>query len=479
MTPAGNVWGAFCDFRLAMNAYRDGHMIPFVYNMQIPWRPPKDGDGGCRSGVGGIMEQLVAVALLVLIFAISMWREISMGAIAFAVAYLAGTFYWGLTAKDIAAGFPGGMFITLLGVTYLFGIARANGTIRQIVRTVVNAVHGKVVWIPWVFFLLAAAITASGALSIATYSILIPVGLSFARSHRISPLLMGLSILNGTNAGGFSPIAVYFTIVSGVLNDAGVTIQPIPVFIWTFIVNVLLNTVVFFLLDGRALLTGRLQPAEGRTPPTLVIETEQEPATPWTWQQHLTVALFSIMVAAAVFFNLDVGFMALVLAVILAMIQPDEAKKGLLEIGWGVILLIGGMVTFINMLDNEKTGVIDQLAQSVAGVGTPVIAALLMLIVAAIVSAFASTNAMFVVLVPLAAPLLVGGEITQLGFAIALCISASVVDSSPFSTAGALIIANTEEHQTDRTFKGLVIWAFSMIPVAPLLSWLAFIVFFS
>ena len=73
---------------------------------------------------------------------------------------------------------------------------------------------------------------------------------------------------------------------------------------------------------------------------------------------------------------------------------------------------------------------------------------------------------------PLAAPLLVSGEVSSLGFAIALCVSASVVDSSPFSTAGALVLANTEEHRQQRTFRGLATWAFSMIGIAPVLTWL-------
>jgi Na+/H+ antiporter NhaD/arsenite permease-like protein len=418
------------------------------------------------------MSQLVAVLLLVFIFALATWRNISMGAVAFVAAYFAGVFYFDLTAAEVASGFPGSMFITLLGVTYFFGIGRANGTVGQIVQSVVNAVRGNVVWIPWVFFLLAAGITASGALSIATYSILIPMGLAFARSHRISPLLMGLSILNGTNAGGFSPIAVYFTIVSGVLHDNGVEIEPIPIFIATFLVNVLLNVFCFFLLDGRVIMKNRLN--RGQASPAPSIAAAPSNPTVWTHIQLVTIGLMICIIIGGVGFGLDVGFLALTAAVILAVVSPEDASRGLIEIGWGVILLIGGMVTYINMLDTA--GVIDELAQSVAGIGTPLFAALLMLFIAAVVSAFASTNAMFVVLVPLAAPLLVAGDVSSVGFAIALCLSASVVDSSPFSTAGALVLANTDEHRQQRTFRGLAAWAFSMIGIAPVLTWIFFVV---
>ena len=59
---------------------------------------------------------------------------------------------------------------------------------------------------------------------------------------------------------------------------------------------------------------------------------------------------------------------------------------------------------------------------------------------------------------------------------IALCIAASAVDSSPFSTGGALVVANTEEEKREKTFRGMMIWGMSMIVAAPLLAWLLFVV---
>lgn len=354
----------------------------------------------------------------------------------------------------------------------MFGVARTNGTIQQIVRSLVRLVHGKVSLIPWVFFMLAAAITASGALSLATYSILIPLALSFARSHKVSPLVMGLSILNGTNAGGFSPIAIYWVIVDNVLVDNGIHVQPMPVFWWTFVVNVLLNIGACLLFSGRN--GDRLGLTPTRTTGEGLEGNSSVDGQRWTWQQLLTMALFAAMVVGAVFFHLDVGYTAFCIALVLAVIDPAAGKEGTKEIGWGVVLLIAGIVTFINML--ETAGIVTLVANNVAHIGTPLLAALLMLVVAALTSAFASTNAMFVVLVPLAAPLLLTGRVELLGFVIALCLSASTVDSSPFSTAGALMLANTEQYLYDRTMKWLMTWAFSMIVIAPVSTWLAFLV---
>lgn len=428
------------------------------------------------------MNELIAVVGLVLIFALSMWRKINMGAVALVIAFLAGVFVFGQTGQEIAAGFPGGLLVTLLGVTFLFGTARANGTVDQIVGSAVGAVRGRVALVPWVFFLLAAIITGSGALSAATNAILIPIGLAFAQRYRISPLLIGLSIINGTNAGGFSPIAVYFTIVDGALSQIGITVDPVGLFVWTFIASFILNVAAFLILGGPSLLRrGResdeavgVHAGDGDRPGIVTTTLATLKASRWTLQKVITVALMLTVLVGALVFKLDVGFLALGAAVILCAVFPGHTKAAMDQIGWSVILLIGGIITYIAVL--ERAGVIEGLANSVAGVGVPLVAALLLLLVAGVVSAFASTNAMFVVLVPLAAPLLTTGSVGVMGFVIALCISASVVDSSPFSTGGALVVANTEEAKRERTFRGMMTWGLSMIVVAPVLSWLAFVV---
>ena len=54
---------------------------------------------------------------------------------------------WGqqFTVSQVLAGFPTDLFLTLVGVTLLFTLARGNGTLDQVVRTrcgVVRATPG-------------------------------------------------------------------------------------------------------------------------------------------------------------------------------------------------------------------------------------------------------------------------------------------------------------------------------------------------
>lgn len=416
------------------------------------------------------MDQIIGLSGLVLVFVLAFWRKLPMGAVALSFAYFLGVFYFDSIPQEISDGFPGHLIVTLIGVTYLFGIGHVNGTVDQIVASLVAAVRGRVVWIPWVFFILAMAITASGALSVATLSILMPIGMGFAQKHKINPILMGLAIINGTNAGGFSPVAVYYLIISGVLGKQGIEIDPVPMFIFTMLGSLLLNIVAFFIFGGRDLVRQSRPGVEEMALPRLPSST----IGPWKTEQILTITTMILVMTSTVVFGHDVGYMAITGAIILAAFHPEQAQEGLKRIGWGVVLLIGGMVTYVNVLDSA--GIISDLAERVANLGTPLIAALILFYVASFITMFASSNAMFVIIAPLAAPLMLGGEVGPLGFAIALVLSVVTTDSCPISTAGALVVANSPEHRQQRTFNTLLKWSFSVLLTVPLLTWLIFVV---
>ncbi|MCO5216884.1 MAG: SLC13 family permease [Thermomicrobiales bacterium] len=415
------------------------------------------------------MDQVIAFAGLVLIFVLAFWRKLPMGAVALSFAYFMGTQYFDFTPQQISSGFPAHLIVTLIGVTYLFGIGHVNGTVDQIVASLVAMVRGRVVWIPWVFFVLAMGITASGALSVATLSILIPIGMGFAIKNKINPILMGLSIINGTNAGGFSPVAVYYLIISGVLEQQGVTLNPIPIFILTFVCSLLINVIAFFLFGGYSLV--------GKTAEETFKEVDDS-ASPQAWQreQILTILTMLGVMTATILFDQDVGYMAITGAIILAAFRPDQAQEGLKRIGWGIVLLIGGMVTYINVLNSA--GIITDIAERVAAFSMPLLAALVLIFISSFITAFASSNAMFVIVAPLAAPLLLGGEIGVTGFFVALAVSVVASDACPISTAGALVTANVPEHLQQRVFGTLFRWGMTVVVVVPLVTWLIFVVGF-
>jgi len=96
--------------------------------------------------------ELIPILALVAMFVAATLLPINMGTLGFVAAFLVGTLAVGMKADDIIAGFPSDLFLTLVGVTYLFAIAQNNGTVDLMVRGAVRLVRGRVAFIPWVMF---------------------------------------------------------------------------------------------------------------------------------------------------------------------------------------------------------------------------------------------------------------------------------------------------------------------------------------
>ena len=84
--------------------------------------------------------EIVSILVLVAIFVIATILPVNMGVLAFAAAVLVGGLISGMTADDLFAVFPVDLFIVLVGVTYLFGIAQVNGTVDWLVHLAVRGV---------------------------------------------------------------------------------------------------------------------------------------------------------------------------------------------------------------------------------------------------------------------------------------------------------------------------------------------------
>src|SRR3712207_9489551 len=76
-------------------------------------------------------------------------------------------------------------------------------------------------------------------------STLFPYTTLFRSRYQINPLLMGLFIINGATAGGFSPLSIFGVITNTVVADNG--LPGSPAFLWaaSIVANVLLSIVVF------------------------------------------------------------------------------------------------------------------------------------------------------------------------------------------------------------------------------------------
>ncbi|WP_026819044.1 SLC13 family permease [Arthrobacter castelli] len=449
---------------------------------------------------------VLSIIVLAVMFLLATFLPINMGALAFVGAFFLGVVFLGMEADAVLANFPGGLFLTLVGVTYLFAIAQNNGTIDLLIQGALRLVRNRVAMIPWIMFTITAAITAVGALGPAAVAIMAPIALSFAAKHKINPLMMGMMVVHGAQAGGFSPIAVYGVIVNGIVSDTGFDYSPLALFLTSLIFNFLIALTLFLVLGGRKLISGKVghfveQAAEARMKasvghrisgsdaagsgseaggPNGTAGGSGTGAAPAKTREDIISQVATVLglIALAVLalgFKIDVGFVAITIAVILALVSPKAQHGAVNKISWSTVLLICGMLTFVGVL--QEAGTIDYVSDAVSRLGMPMLAALLICYIGAVVSAFASSTAILAALIPLAIPFLESGEVGAVGVICALAVASTIVDVSPFSTNGALVLANAPEGTNrDRFYKQILGYGAIVVVAGPPIAWLTLVV---
>ena len=450
--------------------------------------------------------ELIPILALVTMFIIATVLPVNMGALGFVAAFLVGTLAVGMSTDDIIGGFPSDLFLTLVGITYLFAIAQNNGTVDLMVRGAVRMVGGRVALMPWVMFGITGLLTAVGALGPAAVAIIAPIALGFAARYKINVLLMGMMVIHGAQAGGFSPISVYGVTVNSITDDADLQDSPITLFLGSLFFNAAIAVLLFVFLGGRSLIGRHIDPehlelsdadepkSSGSAPESPgggapaggnATATKSKAPTPpdvegtpaaraVTFDQVATLIGLAALAVFALGFDLDVGFIAITVAVILALLSPKAQKGAIAQIAWSTVLLIGGVLTFIAVL--QEAGTVDYVGNAVAELGSPLLIALLLCYVGGIVSAFASSTAILGATIPLAVPFLLAGEVGAVGVIVALAVSSTIVDVSPFSTNGALVLANAPQSvDRDRFYKQILKYSALVVAVGPLAAWAVFV----
>ena len=168
----------------------------------------------------------------------------------------------------------------------------------------------------------------------------------------------------------------------------------------------------------------------------------------------------------ALVFDKNIGFVAITAAVILAMLAPNEHKDAVKQIAWPTVLLVAGVSTYATIL--TTAGSPEFVGKWAAGLGAIAIGALILCYVGGVVSAFASSTALLPVIVPIGVPLIADGGINAGLFVAALAVSSTIVDVSPFSTNGALMLANKPDTISEPVYyKQILTYAVIVTLVGP------------
>jgi di/tricarboxylate transporter len=415
---------------------------------------------------------LAVLSLIALFVAIVLgtFTQANVGILSLAGAFAIGVLVGGMPLKEVAAGFPVSLFLTLVAVTFLFGQARANGTLERVSAAAVRLAAGHPGYIPFAFFGLALAFATLGPGNIAATALLAPVAMAAAGRSGIPAFLMALMVCNGANAGALSPFAPTGIIANGLMARIGLEGHE-----WRNYFNALLPQ-TFVALAGYLALGGwrlmRQRRAETPTPAAEAADTALD------WRQKLTLAVIAALILSVAVFKVDVTFGAFVAAVVLSLAGAAQERAAVAAMPWATILMVCGVTVLIALV--EKTGGMDLFTTLLARFSTRETITGVIAFVTGVISVYSSSSGVvlpaFLPTIPGLVDKLGGGD--PFGIAASINVGAHLVDVSPLSTLGALCIAAAApEEDRKALFNRMLAWGLSMSVVGALVCYLFFGVF--
>ena len=411
---------------------------------------------------------VLSLLALVVALGVSMTSRINVGWLAMAFAWLIGVYAAGLRPDVVLAGFPVSLFLTLVGVTLLFAIAEANGTLGALASLVIRLARGNRRMMPALVFVLACALSSIGPGAISTVALVAPLAMAMGVRMGVPALLMALMVANGANAGNLSPFSSVGVIANGAMARAGLPGQEAKVWFANFAAHVVVGVVAFVWLSRR--------PAGRMDDPAVVDSTGT--LLPLTGRQRVTLAIIGAWIAGVLVFNLNLGLSAFAAAAILLVASAADETEAVRRMPWGIIMMVSGVSVLIAVL--EKTGGMDLFTTLLAMAASPGSVNGVIAFVTGAISTYSSTSG---VVLPAFLPTVpklvasVGGD--ALAIALSINVGSSLVDVSPLSTLGALCVAAVPDPLASRRlFQSLLAWGLSMTLVGALLcqcfaGWLA------
>lgn len=275
-------------------------------------------------------------------------------------------------------------------------------------------------------------------------------------------MLMAIAIGTGFSAGAFAPTSLFGMVSYGTARQASIVLNPLV------LSGVALATNLAILLVA-ALIFGRPGRQDAHTDAGSL---GQRASAPWTTSQIVTACAMAGLVSAVVGCAVagiepDVGVIAFAFGAALALVDPAAGRAAVGRIDWSTVLLVGGIVTYVSVL--QAMGAVDLLGSAAKTLNAPLASAVAICVVGGLVSAFASTTGILAALVPLALPLVSAGDLSGWALISALAVCSSIVDVSPYSTVGATVVASAAAEERPRMTSLLMWWSMALVVLGPVL----------
>lgn len=395
----------------------------------------------------------ISLSMLIVAIVIGFVRKVNVGIICIAFAFALGSML-GISAGNIIKGFNANLFITLMGVTFLFSILNTNGTIEIVARKIVNIAGGHNFMIPLAIYLVGLTITTIGPGAIPALAIMPAFAIPIAVVRGYNPIMLALIGCFGIFSGRMSTITPEGVLVYELLGKAGVdtTNAVLPMYANMVITGLTLFAIAFVYYKGYKVKN--------------ISDKETAANLKFNKKQMVSFIGLLTMVVAVVFFKQNVGLFSFGVGAVLLCLGLADEGKALRGIPWGVLILVAGVGTLMELV--IKTDGIKLMTSGLVSIMNSYTAAAVMGATGGIMSWFSSgLGVVFPTLIPTVAGVAqaVGGEVNPIELCSMVVVGGTVTGVSPFSTTGALIVATAmaEEGKYDQNKLFIELFAWSVV----------------
>lgn len=411
------------------------------------------------------MIEIISLIAIVIAIAVGFWKSVNVGLIALFISLFLGYYLGGIPIDRIISFWPLRLFFTTFGVTLLFGITKINGTLEKLSNLVIYISKGKTIYIILIFYLLGVSLASIGPGNISAGALLLPIGLALAYQAKIPLALMSIIIINGTIAGGLSPIAPNGIVALTLAKDFGVGDLGFRIYL-THVMSMTVFSLFIFLILGGMKLKGT--------------QIEIPKPEPFTKNQWITLASIVVLILWVILFGVNVGFAAIVLATLLLLLKTADQNQALLSVAWGAIIMICGTAVLISVV--SELGGVSLLTTLLSSMMSRFTAVPMIALLSGVMSMFSSAvGVVMPTLIPTAVELSekLNHVVTPAVITIVIAIGSHFVTVSPFSTMGALAVASSPAQIDKRKlFRDLFVLAFVSLSFIAIFLWLLSLVGF-
>ena len=403
---------------------------------------------------------LSLLGLSVVIIVSCVLPKVNPGLLAILVALSLGTGLASLPVKAVIGNFPSDLFLLLVSICLVFGVANSNRTLPALTNRIVGLIKGRAVLLPLLFFLLSFALSALGPGNIAAVALLAVLAMTLAHQYKISPLLTAIMIATGANAGAFSPFSPTGVVAVRLMDQIGLETAQLQ---WVVFGGAAVMQSITALAAYGIFLIRRQRRMNGKIVKSNKVELFSPEEIAFGKTQWLTLVGILALLVGVIFFNVPLITMSLSVLLLFAFFGLGNPEEVLTHLPWSTILMVTGISVLIGLM--EKVGGLDLATTLIAQTTAPHFINAVLAFITGIVSAFSSSSG---VVMPAFIPLVPGlaekmGLTNQVDMVVAIAVGSHMVDVSPLSTLGALALAAMpDQSQRGRVFKWLLIWGMAM-----------------